>query len=426
MHMNLFQIMKKLTIYLIIVLTAFLINKQATAQSANTSLSNLTSPAKINASLLPDKNNQHNLGSKSKSWENIYIDSAVYLNGVRFLSSPEDFQGYGVNTAVGANTFPDKTGSNNTATGNYALHNSHGNSNTAAGSFTLSSNDYGNYNTANGVYALNSNNSGYSNTAIGANALQDNSSGSANTAVGVYAMHTTNASSDNTAIGYVAGYNYNNGNNNVILGAGAELNDAGYYNNVAIGKFALCTDVNQVRIGNSSTVSIGGFTWWSNISDGRVKKNIKQNVPGLAFINKLQPVTYNFDLDAADKILQPPIRRDKDDKVIQLTTQELNSRTAKEQIIYTGFIAQDVEKTAKELNYCFSGIDAAKNDKDLYGLRYADFVVPLVKAVQETDKNQKSAFKTKNDVIAALQKENIKLKERLGKLETLLTATTGK
>src|SRR5207248_1544766 len=40
-------------------------------------------------------------------------------------------------------------------------------------------------------------------------------------------------------------------------------------------------------------------------------------------------------------------------------------------------------KVAKELNYDFSGVDAAKNDKDLYGLRYSEFVVPLVKAVQE-------------------------------------------
>ena len=35
------------------------------------------------------------------------------------------------------------------------------------------------------------------------------------------------------------------------------------------------------------------------------------------------------------------------------------------------------------MNYDFSGVDAPKNNKDLYGLRYAEFVVPLVKAVQE-------------------------------------------
>ncbi len=35
------------------------------------------------------------------------------------------------------------------------------------------------------------------------------------------------------------------------------------------------------------------------------------------------------------------------------------------------------------MNYDFSGVDAPKNQNDLYGLRYDEFVVPLVKAVQE-------------------------------------------
>ncbi|MEO6130508.1 MAG: hypothetical protein ABIQ02_01580, partial [Saprospiraceae bacterium] len=51
--------------------------------------------------------------------------------------------------------------------------------------------------------------------------------------------------------------------------------------------------------------------------------------------------------------------------------------------LYSGFIAQEVEDAAKAINYEFSGVDAPKNDSDLYGLRYAEFVVPLVKAVQE-------------------------------------------
>ena len=42
-----------------------------------------------------------------------------------------------------------------------------------------------------------------------------------------------------------------------------------------------------------------------------------------------------------------------------------------------------MEETAKALGYDFSGVDAPKNDKDFYGLRYGTFVVPLVKAVQE-------------------------------------------
>ena len=31
----------------------------------------------------------------------------------------------------------------------------------------------------------------------------------------------------------------------------------------------------------------------------------------------------------------------------------------------------------------FQGVDAPKNEKDFYGLRYAKFVVPLVKGIQE-------------------------------------------
>ena len=61
--------------------------------------------------------------------------------------------------------------------------------------------------------------------------------------------------------------------------------------------------------------------------------------------------------------------------------EELNIE--KEQIRYSGFIAQEVEAAANDVGYDFSGVDAPKNDKDFYGLRYAEFVVPLVKAMQE-------------------------------------------
>ena len=80
-----------------------------------------------------------------------------------------------------------------------------------------------------------------------------------------------------------------------------------------------------------------------------------------------------------------------------------DARKQKEQIIYTGFVAQDVEKAAKELGYNFSGIDAAKNDKDLYGLRYAEFVVPLVKAVQE-QQQQIEALKKQIEELKAMIK----------------------
>jgi hypothetical protein len=57
------------------------------------------------------------------------------------------------------------------------------------------------------------------------------------------------------------------------------------------------------------------------------------------------------------------------------------AKEAKEKVIQTGFIAQDVEKIAQSIGYDFSGVDV--DETGIYGLRYAEFVVPLVKAVQE-------------------------------------------
>ncbi len=68
---------------------------------------------------------------------------------------------------------------------------------------------------------------------------------------------------------------------------------------------------------------------------------------------------------------------------------KLESESLKGQELQTGFIAQEVEKAAKELGFDFSGVDKPKNENDYYGLRYAEFVVPLVKAVQELDAQNK-------------------------------------
>ena len=77
----------------------------------------------------------------------------------------------------------------------------------------------------------------------------------------------------------------------------------------------------------------------------------------------------------------------------------------------TGFIAQEVEQVAKELSFEFGGIDAPKNEKDDYGLRYADFVVPMVKAIQE-QQAQIDALKKQQQELMEL---NRKLLEELQK-----------
>jgi hypothetical protein len=327
------------------------------------------------------------------------------------------------NTAIGTFALSLNTTANlNTAIGHYALYqNSTGSSNTATGYSALYSNTTGEQNVATGQGAMATNIDGSRNTAIGSEAMNEsgssatenaavgyrallNNSGHHNVAMGTYALTYNNGAQYNVALGYYAGGTFLHGWNNTFIGADADATANNLYNTVALGNYAKVTASNQVRIGNSSTTSIGGYANWTNISDGRVKKNIKENVPGLAFINKLKPVTYNLDLDAADKIMAVPAAKDKDGKLLtkQVSQADIAARQAKQQVVYTGFVAQDVEKAAKGLNYDFSGVDAAKSDKDLYGLRYNDFIMPLVKAVQE------------------LSKENDELKSRLEKLEAAM------
>jgi trimeric autotransporter adhesin len=313
------------------------------------------------------------------------------------------------NTAVGMNAlYLNTAGNSNTATGYHALYkNSTGINNTATGYFALNNNTTGAYNTATGMESLFNNPDGIGNTVNGFQAFYNfnGNTGNQNTAVGSYTLSNVLTSSYNTALGSGAGSGsvYFMGWNNTLIGASTKANAPGIFNSIALGESALSSANNQARIGNSSITSIGGYVGWSNISDGRVKKNILHNVPGLSFIKKLTPVTYNLDLDALDRIIQPGEKKDGNGNIILAMPFETDARKQKGQIIYTGFIAQDVEKAAKEIDYNFSGVDAAKSVKDLYGLRYEAFVVSLVKVAQE------------------LSKQNDELLKRIEKLENLLT-----
>jgi hypothetical protein len=117
-------------------------------------------------------------------------------------------------------------------------------------------------------------------------------------------------------------------------------------------------------------------------------------VKGLEFITALEPVTYNYDIDAQAAW--------KEENYGEADTAQWEGKYDIEQIRFSGFLAQDVEALANEIGYDFSGVDAPKNDKDVYGLRYAEFVVPLVKAVQE---QQEMIEELKEEVEASVPSE---------------------
>jgi hypothetical protein len=322
------------------------------------------------------------------------------------------FAGYsnksgGANTANGALALYSNTnGYENTGMGGYALYsNTTGTSNAASGANTLYNNTTGTSNTATGTDALYSNTTGNWNTAGGASALISNITGSYNTAFGAGALSQTKASLYNTAIGYQAGDTWDNGYNNVFVGANVDVNGPGYYNVIAIGQGTTVGGSSVAVFGNSATAAYYGYANWTNISDGRYKKNIKENVPGLDFIKKLRPITYNLKATELDAFLH---RNDSKQRKMNDAAMASHNKALqeKEAITYTGFSAQEVEVAAKELGFNFSGVDAPKNENGVYGLRYADFAAPLVKAVQE-----------QQQMIEELKKQNASLERRIAELE---------
>lgn len=338
---------------------------------------------------------------------------ALYLNRMADNNTANGFEalynnntGYN-NTANGSQAlFSNSTGFRNTANGFQALYsNNSGTRNTAIGNEALRSNRDGNRNTAIGAEALFSNTTGIDNTATGNQALYANITGEGNTAYG-YRTLRNSSSSFNTAFGYesldsntsglgnvavgvIALESNLFGDNNTAVGFSAFSIGTNYSNSSAVGFNAQPSASNTIRLGNIGISSIGGYEPWTNLSDGRFKQNVQENVVGLEFIKKLRPVTYKLDMDALAKFNKTP------DSLRLRDAEQLKAAE-----LQTGFIAQEVEQAAKEVGFDFHGVDKPKNAQSHYGLRYAEFVVPLVKAVQE----QQEEIVKQNEEIESLKK----------------------
>ena len=353
------------------------------------------------------------------------------------------------NTAIGANAMEDNTtGRYNTGLGRYALgSNTTGTNNTAvgyssqyyntigtenvgvgyqanyynvAGSGTVaigtramlysnnSSTAFTTENTAVGFEALRgsvtaADNTGIRNTALGYQALDANTSGSFNTALGVGALGLNTTGSYLCGLGRAALDNNTTGDNNSGFGYGADVSVGTLTNATALGYSASVTASNKVRLGNASVNDVEGQVAYSWPSDARFKRDVEEDVPGLDLIEKLRPVSYTFDRLAFAR----HTKEDLEGREAELT-QASQARTV-------GFLAQEVEATVKELGYAaFDAVRTPDNETDNYSLAYAEFVVPLVKAVQE--------LAAKN---SALEERNSALEERLTALEQRTGSDTG-
>ena len=247
----------------------------------------------------------------------------------------------------------------------------------------LLQNTTGNWNTANGVDALWQNTTGSQNTAIGVEALRDNTTGSFNTALGWDAGNVGATHSYCTFIGAVARLSTNR-TNVTLLGS-----------NIQDGQ---CTGNNQVLLGNTAVTSIrANVTSITAYSDARFKTNVQEDVHGLDFIMKLKPVTYNERPSELHRIWGTP-----DNIVNKIDHSDV------EKMRFIGFLAQDVEKAANDCGFEFPGIDVPQNSNETYSLRYGDFTMPMVKAIQE-----------QQAIIETLQKQVEELKQAMEEMKNV-------
>ena len=184
---------------------------------------------------------------------------------------------------------------------------------------------------------------------------------------------------DNTALGKSSGYGSTGINFNQCTFIGSSSYPTVARTNVTMLGYGIangqCTGDNQVCLGNTAIVSPGLRSQQTGItaySDARFKTNIKEEVAGLSFILKLKPVTYNIRPMELHKIWGTP-----DSMVNNLDFSEAEKETR------IGFVAQDVEKAAKDCGFNFPGLDIPKNEKEVYTMRYVDFIMPIVKSIQE-------------------------------------------
>jgi hypothetical protein len=246
------------------------------------------------------------------------------------------------------------------------------------------------------------------NTFIGNTSGRFTTTGDLNTAVGFNSLNVNIGGSGNTVVGSNAMNINTSGNNNTVLGRLSNVATASQTNSTAIGFNASVNASDKIRIGNTTVTVIEGQVAYTFPSDARFKFNVKENVPGLDFIKKLKPITYNFDTKKFDEYLNQ-------NRKPENIEADYSKSTA---IIHSGFLAQDVEKICADLGYNFDGlhIPDTLNPTDNYSVAYSQFIMPIVKAVQEQQEIIESQKTELEQLKSELEKYKM-LEERIKALE---------
>ena len=206
--------------------------------------------------------------------------------------------------------------------------------------------------------ALKSNTTGYENTAIGDESLLINTAAVNNVAVGVWSLYSNIIGGYNSATG-VSSLKYSTGSWNTAIGWGAGSNLTSGDNNLYLGydsQPSAETVSNEITLGNSSITTLRAqVTSITALSDRRDKTNIIPIGEGLAFLKKLNPVSFTWNT------------RDK----------------AKVGIKSAGFIAQELLALQKQSTIGDNLDLVSENNPEKLEARYGNLLPVIVKAIQE-------------------------------------------
>ncbi len=150
----------------------------------------------------------------------------------------------------------------------------------------------------------------------------------------------------------------------------------------------MCSGGLYPAIDNSVDLGNGGHRWQNiyaasgtvNSSDIRLKKDVADISIGLEFIDQLRPVQYKF-IEGKKEVHS------------NLHGSTIISSIAGKRTHY-GLIAQEVHSTMKSDDPALWILDNAKDPESAQGLRYTEFIAPMIKAIQDLHSILQSTNKT--------------------------------
>jgi hypothetical protein len=307
--------------------------------------------------------------------------------------------------------YSNTTGSYNSFLGyNAGYANTTGSYNSFIGMGAGRNNTTGGYLTFLGMQSGFANTTGYDNTFTGTYAGYSNTTGNLNTFTGTYSGYANTTGSSNTFVGYDTGQQNSSGNLNLHIGSFSGFYNQNGSNNIYIASWGCnstsnCNESNTIRIGNNYgsqpiTASYIGGIYGVGASGGipvfinsngqlgtspssrRFKEQISDMGGSSSALMKLRPVTFLY---------KPEY--DKGPRTLQY-----------------GLIAEEVAEVYPDL----VAYDA---DGKPYTVKYQHLAPMLLNELQK----QHAIVSAQQDQIKALQAQNGELRERLSRIEALLT-----